>query len=255
MKTVITHFYNEEYLLPRWLEHHKKIFDFGVLIDYGSTDNSRAICHEICPHWQVFQSAYGYFDAIDCDKEVMFYERQIQGWRIALNTTEFLMTKDIDAMTPLWGARMQWFIPCIRFTKWDPTGSLDPNKPLWEQITTGVNYNSNPVACSRSLHNFNDIDYKMADGSGSAAGRHFTKHNTEDMLIFHYAHCIVGEPMIKRRLQIQNMVSPRDRREQLGTHHYIDNQGLNLDRLNHMHSNYIAVGESDCSEYIKRVTI
>jgi len=255
MKTVITHFYNEEFLLPRWLEHHKKYFDFGVLIDYGSTDNSRAICHKICPHWQVFQSAYEYFDAKNCDAEVMFYERQFKGWRIALTVTEFLMAKDLNSFMPDIGARMQWFIPGIRFTKWDPEGTLDPNKPLWEQITTGVSYHTNPMAhhC-RSLHNFNDIDYTMTDGSGLAAGRHFIYPNTEDMLVFHYAHSIVGEQMLKRRLQVQHKVSPQNKKDNLGNHHYIDENGMDVDGLRTMHQNWVTNGESDCSEYIKRVT-
>ena len=34
--TIIAHFFNEEYLLPWWLNHHKKIFDYGILFDYSS---------------------------------------------------------------------------------------------------------------------------------------------------------------------------------------------------------------------------
>lgn len=47
--TVISHFYNEEYLLPWWLNHHKNIFDNGILINYGSTDKSVEIIKSICP--------------------------------------------------------------------------------------------------------------------------------------------------------------------------------------------------------------
>ncbi|MBJ3789276.1 glycosyltransferase family 2 protein, partial [Bacillus sp. OA1] len=43
-KTIISHFYNEEYLLPWWLMHHTKIFDHGILINRGSTDRSVEIC-------------------------------------------------------------------------------------------------------------------------------------------------------------------------------------------------------------------
>ena len=42
--TVISHFYNEEYLLPWWLAHHTKLFDHGILINKGSTDRSVEIC-------------------------------------------------------------------------------------------------------------------------------------------------------------------------------------------------------------------
>lgn len=245
MKTVITHFYNEEYLLPWWLEHHKKHFDFGILIDYHSTDRSVEICREICPNWQVVTSMHMYFDAAACDYEVMFYERQLQGWRIALTTTEFLVG-DVDKLTNNNPERQQHFIPGIRFTKWDPLGSLDRTRPLWEQINTGISYYDNPIAHQcRSLHNFNDLEYTV--------GRHYWPPSTEDALIFHYAHCIVGGPMIRRRLQVQHKISQRDKDNLNGNHHYIDNAGLNFNNLYHMHQEYISVGETDCSNLIAKV--
>ena len=39
-KIIFSHFYNEEFLLPFWLQHHKKIFDHGVLFDYDSSELS-----------------------------------------------------------------------------------------------------------------------------------------------------------------------------------------------------------------------
>ena len=32
MKVLISHFFNEEYMLPWWLKHHREIFDHGVLM-------------------------------------------------------------------------------------------------------------------------------------------------------------------------------------------------------------------------------
>lgn len=245
MRTVITHFYNEEYLLPRWLKHHKKYFDFGILIDYASTDNSVAICKEICPHWQIFPSGNADFDSSEADHEVMFYERQLTGWRIALTVTEFLVG-DLDKMMHTNPERSQWFIPGIRFTKWDPTGSFD-DRPLWEQQSIGVSYDTNPFAHQcRSLHNFNDIEY--------TPGRHFLPHNTTDALVLHYAHCIVGEPMMKRRLQIQHRMSMSDKEKGLGSHHFFDVNGLNAENLRIMHDQFISIGETDCSDYIRMVT-
>lgn len=246
MKTVITHFYNEEYLLPWWLEHHKKYFDFGVLIDYQSTDSSVEICKEICPHWQVVPSMHSQFDAAACDFEITFYERQLQGWRIALTTTEFLVG-NIDSLANNLQHKQQHFVPGIRFTKWDPLGTLDKSKPLWEQIKTGINYYDNPVAHQcRSFHNFADIEYPV--------GRHYWPPSTEECIIFHYAHCIVGSPMIKRRLQIQHRVSNRDKNDLNGNHHYVDHTGLTFNKLYLMHQEYIAVGETDCSDLIAKVT-
>lgn len=245
MKTVITHFYNEEYLLPWWLNHHKKYFDFGILINYGSTDCSVEICQSICPHWQIVNSMHEYFDAANCDHEVMFYERQLPGWRIALTTTEFLVGNVTGLMTDT-TERVQHIIPGIRFTAWDPQGSLDPNKKLWDQIRTGINYKLNHIAHQgRSLHNFNDIEYTL--------GRHYWPATTENAMIFHYAHCLIGAPMLKRRLQIQNKVSLRDKDQGLGNHHYINHQGMDLASLEYMHKSWIAVGETDCSDLMANV--
>lgn len=247
MKTIITHFYNEEYLLPWWLEHHKKYFDFGVLIDYASTDNSVNIIKEICPHWQVVPSIYREFDSSLQNEEIIFYESQLTGWRIALTVTEFIVGNLNKLMHTLEG-RHQWLIPGIRFTSWDPYGKLNKDEPLWNQIKTGISYYDNPIAHQcRSLHNFNDIKYEP--------GRHFLPNNTTEAFIFHYAHCIIGEEMVKRRLQIQNKISVNDRSQGLGTHHYYDEYGMDLVKLEQMHKEWISIGETDCSDIIKKFTV
>ena len=91
MKTIISHFYNEEYLLPWWLNHHKKYFDYGLMINYASTDRSVEIINKICPDWKVVDSVNKEFAAKDCDEEVEHYEKRISGWKICLNITEFLV--------------------------------------------------------------------------------------------------------------------------------------------------------------------
>lgn len=244
-RTILTHFYNEEYLLPWWLEHHKKMFDFGVMIDYGSTDNSVAIIKEICPHWQVLPSRFEYFDAGNCDEEVMFYERQISGWRIALTTTEFLVG-DLGGLTMNNESREQWILPGVQFTGWDPSGSLDKSQPLWEQITLGTTYHTLLGRTPRSLHNFNDIQYSQ--------GRHFYGHTTDKAVIFHYAHAIVSPEMLKRRLQVQTKISPEDKISNKGWQHHFGNLGLTEERLEHMVKGLHFVGAEDCSWLIRTLT-
>ena len=91
--TVISHIFNEEYILPWWLEHHKKIFDHGIIIDYASTDRSLEIIKEICPTWEVVQSKNAEFNAMAVDVEVLEYERKIEfepktkSARVAVNFT------------------------------------------------------------------------------------------------------------------------------------------------------------------------
>lgn len=233
MKTVITHFYNEEYLLPWWLEHHKKYFDFGILIDYNSTDNSVAICKEICPNWAVVPSGNPDFDSVNCDLEVLHYESQIQGWRIALTTTEFLVG-DVSKLMNDNEERQQVLIRQLRFVEWDPHGTLDRNKPLWDQLKMGISYKPgvklNDVYC-RSLHNFNDVFY----GPGRHWGGPTVDNYTTDAFVFHYGNAIVGYPMIRRRLQVQDRISARDREANIGYQHYMDSKGMDLRKLYEYH--------------------
>ena len=98
MRSVICHFYNEEYLLPWWLMHHREMFDHGVMIDNGSTDRSADLCRELVPHWRLVRGRGHKFAAIPQDFEVMQYESELPGWKIALNVTEFLIAPHLDLL-------------------------------------------------------------------------------------------------------------------------------------------------------------
>lgn len=248
MRTVITHFYNEEYLLPWWLEHHKKYFDHGILIDYNSTDRSVEICRDICPNWKIVPSMNKEFGAVVCDKEVEYYERQVTGWRIALTITEFLLG-DLDRLAHDRQERTQYKIPKIRFTAWDLAGKLDKNKLLWEQIKTGVPYTDHKNSHSpRSLHNFNDMVYERT-------GRHFDNadYNTEDLVIFYYAYSIIGPEMLKRKLQIQKRMPEGEIFwGELGWQHTNHGKGLDVSSAKHLHDTNFNIGSVDCTDIIDR---
>lgn len=248
MRTVITHFYNEEYLLPWWLEHHKKIFDFGILIDYASTDRSLEICKEICPHWQILQSPNEKFGYATNDKEVEFCERQLSGWRIALTLTEFLVG-DVNKLMHNEPHDSQYSLPMIIFASYNPSGTLDYSKPLWEQCTTGLPYTHFEIAqMSRSLHNFNYMVYQP--------GRHFWPHTTEDAAIFKFSNCLIGKGMINRRLQIQHRVSDDDLKSGIADQHvYHKGGGLTYENLKLFYDEHItSAGIMDCTELIKKFT-
>jgi len=107
---LITHFYNEEILLPYWIRHHASMFDHAILIDYRSTDSSRKIIEDLAPStWRVvstqaprftvefegYQSA-SLFTASQCDSEVAEWELKYPNdWHIALTVTEFLVAKNL----------------------------------------------------------------------------------------------------------------------------------------------------------------
>lgn len=99
MRVIVSHFYNEEYLLPWWLSHHSKMFDHGVLINNHSTDRSVEICRQMVPTWDIVTSENTRFEAILCDFEVMKHEARFPGaWKIALTTTEFIKSANLEAL-------------------------------------------------------------------------------------------------------------------------------------------------------------
>ena len=245
MKTIITHFYNEEYLLPWWLEHHKKYFDFGILIDYDSTDRSVEICKDICPTWQVVKSVNKEFGAWQIDAEVMAYERQFEGWRVALNTTEFLVG-NLDELMHDRNQRTQYLIPSISFFDWNPEGTLDHSIPLWKQKRHGVPYKIDfMMRRARSLHNFSDIQYD--------AGRHYPKYNCDSALVFHYANCISSPEMVQRRLQIQTRIPKPDIDRDMGHQHHNHGKGMDLNSLKEFNEKE-QPKVKDCINFIEHYT-
>lgn len=140
-RVVISHFFNEAYLLPWWLKHHREIFDHGVLIDYASTDNSVEICRELVPHWEVVPSENVSFAAIMCDFEVMKHESRFPGaWKLVLNTTEFFVAPGLEKMErllvqhDLTGVRL----PGAVMVDIQPNIEPDSSKPLVEQKASGI---------------------------------------------------------------------------------------------------------------------
>jgi hypothetical protein len=212
MRTVICHFFNEEYLLPWWLAHHRLVFNHGIMIDYNSTDNSRAIIRRFCPQWEIHMTRNTYFDSADIDREVEEFEQTCASWRMALNVTEFLYGNfdQLDRVV----APTQHFIGNYVFV--DPVGhtSLFYHRPLHEQITFGYYETDKDAAlklnfgfrASRSLHNF-AVRYP------EKGGRHWRKQPTlRDLAIFYYGFALTNDKGIARKLQIQNKMSPAERR-------------------------------------------
>lgn len=218
MRTVISHFYNEEYLLPWWLNHHKDIFDTGILINYGSTDKSVDIIKSICPNWTIIDSKYSEFDASNCDLEVMDIEKNIDGYKIALNTTEFLIG-NISSMTEM----PQYLIPVYPMIDSIQNEFVEPdiNLPLVTQRFNGININRGEVFFnirkSRSYHSIK-IQYPT--------GRHFNSININDVYILWYGYSPFTTAFINRKLQIQNKMSTRDKEAKLGREHIVDKKQL-----------------------------
>lgn len=207
MRTVICHFFNEEFLLPWWLNHHKKIFDHGIMIDYASTDRSAEIIKEICPTWEIHQSRNKFFDSAEIDREVEDYEATCTGWRMALNVTEFLYgnVQQLDRIK----RKRQVFVGNFVFVAPESNPLFTHERPLHEQVTVGYFENDRlsierllyGARASRSLHNF-AISYPPQ------GGRHFIETPTfKDLAIFYFGYAALSKAFIERKVQIKGKMS------------------------------------------------
>jgi hypothetical protein len=237
--TVVSHFFNEEYLLPWWLLHHREIFDHGILLDYGSTDRSVEICRELVPTWEVRPSRNAQFSASAVDLEVMDVERELSGWKIALNTTEFFCCSDVDRLLrdlsrqPVSGAYIRGVVMADRPETKDLP--LSPSLPLVAQRTDGYYESDFPtgaggsIARSRLLH-------RRADGAYNV-GRHtsfryrIVRHPCEALVLW-YAFSPWTPETVARKVQIQQRIPSLDKSGRggaavFGTQHLVDATQLN----------------------------
>lgn len=209
-KTVLCHFYNEEYLLPWWLHHHRQIFDHGVMINYASTDSSCEIIRKICPNWDIIDSANKDFEPFGVDYEIMRIEKKIPGWKTCLNITEFLVG-DYSILNKA-EENTQFIAPVFTFIDTDRETIPDYSKPIWQQKTHGFSWKDAINERSpRSIHNF-DFEY-------SVPGRHCASHNTEKLAIFYFGWCPFTKELLNRKLQIQHRLPASARAARMGTHH------------------------------------
>ncbi|ARF11771.1 glycosyltransferase family 2 [Klosneuvirus KNV1] len=93
--TLFAHILNEEILLPSWLNHHKKLFSHGVIMDCGSTDKSIQIINDICPTWEIIQLTNDEIKSMDIQK-IEDMESKTDGWKCALNVSEYLIIDDLN---------------------------------------------------------------------------------------------------------------------------------------------------------------
>ncbi|MBH0349732.1 glycosyltransferase family 2 protein [Bacillus cereus] len=225
--TVISHFYNEEYLLPWWLAHHTKLFDHGILINKGSTDRSVEICKKFAPHWEVRDSVNPEFDAYATDHEVMRIEQEVKGWKMILNTTEFLCVQDKNqfwkSLNEL-GGRMYWLEGLVMVD--DPNYNypeLNFGLPLMKQRFHGYLPEEWRLwRRGRFIHNHEHGSYTV--------GRHLSAHES---MIYPPLACILwfgfspwNDAMRKRKLQIGPTLSEASKHGGMGTHHIVTPERL-----------------------------
>lgn len=235
---LITHFYNEEFMLPYWIQHHAPMFDHVVLINYNTTDKSVDIIRQTAPAgWKVVSAANpNSFGAIAVDADVMKVEREHPNyWHIALTCTEFLVHPDFRAsmarIDPKTGERA-----VIRFrglwmvgdedSPLTPFGSLPMQRSVFTDNYVGGNcwgHLSCPI--NRFMHTgLNQSPYTGQPGTYHyGGGRHglYTKEvikYVDTGVIMKYLWTPWPEQK-KRKMQVGARVPQSDRAAGMGGHH------------------------------------
>jgi hypothetical protein len=231
-RTLISHFYNEEYLLPWFCKHHAPMFDHGIMVDYASTDRSREIIQELCPNWEIRPSRNEYCISPGVEEEIMEIEAEVDGWRICLNTTEFLTGNYdyLDEQAAL--GNPQILLQSLTFLDTKKNRSFDPDTPLHDQIKFGSWWRDSPhLRNCRSIHSY-PVSY--------CAGKHWwssdsaicvgdkilqrsANPDTEDLIIFYYGWAPFNDLAIARKIGMGVKFPPH---AAMGRHHVTDRKTL-----------------------------
>jgi hypothetical protein len=229
--TLITHIYNEEFLLPFFIAHHIDKFDEVFVIDYKSTDRSLEIIQDLAPKWHIIESRTLNMDPVELDKHVMSIEEKIVGPRIALTVTEFLLGDPSSV-------KGQVIIPSISLVNRENDEPFTIDLPFHEQRKFGIwiepisrfesklmrndTIKSHTASfldrgmTARSIHDF-PITY--------TTGRHLEASFETSLLIYRVTNCFVNQEMFERRLQIQHKLDRSKPEDFLVSH---TNFGLGL---------------------------
>jgi hypothetical protein len=206
--TLLCHFYNEEYLLPFWLKHHRSMFSHGIMIDYHSTDRSKQIIKELCPTWEIRTSRNQNFKADMVDNEVMDIEKEINGYKMTLNVTEFLIaSKPFERNDANKCFRIESYIVIPNSTYSEPENEIQ-----FIQHIDKLAYQSERGY--RSFHSYPHGNYTL--------GRHASRHAVEEIPSLFIVWCGFypwNEKTIKRKLQIKDNIPEEDKRVGNGYQH------------------------------------
>jgi hypothetical protein len=229
--TVISHFYNEEDYLPIWLRRHARLFDHGILIDYHSTDRSREIIRDLVPAWEVVSTSNNSFETHAIDREVMEVERRVEGWKVALNVTEFLITDDLKAVIGAFEKEhpaFQGFVAsgCLILEspeQKDQQTTLQDR--IWEQYHFGVapsdphGIDPIPIQRARLIHKARDGCY--------GPGRHTNGVSSlvRPLYLFWYGWCPLRLKK-SRNGQMRSRIPPENLSRGWGSHHVLDDNQI-----------------------------
>ncbi len=232
MRTVICHFFNEAYLLPWWLKHHLALFDYGIMIDHGSTDSSAEIVRELAPHWRLVRSRLTRFDAYLTDFEVMSYEQELPGWKMALNVTEFVMPVvplDVIELELTRLGRVGCAASGMLVVDHQPEvlPSINLSLPLQKHWGVDDNAELQPnlrVARGLPLYPYRNRFFHRSAVGMYYPGRHKSFHPDSefrllDLMVFYFGYAPWNENVLRRKTQIAAKLNPEDLQRGWGAQH------------------------------------
>ena len=260
-KTVIMHFYNEAKMLKWWLPHHIDLFDEGILINHSSTDLSVDICRSLAPHWRVVDSKLTDFKATDNDLEVMMHEAKVDGWKMVLNASEFLvcgqnrLNKTLSSLESDNKKCLQTRGAIMVDNK--PGQLASERRSLVQQKCYGYFEDSNAYfgrhfssICNLYYHYY-QIKFNRRNGrKGSRnriihshltgnyeVGRHATRHKIESfepLYTFWYGFSPWNRDMISRKQQFSHRIPEEDFKNKRGFHHFWSEAKLQEEYQKHL---------------------
>lgn len=218
------------------------MFDRAIIIDYASTDGTVEVLKKYAPStWRVVSSRNSEFNAEECDREVMEFEKSLLGWKIALNATEFLVFPEMRNVLKNLKARSKNAVRISGYAMVDPSDlhheALDIEESLWSKYHFGVpeheiglTYPPSEASkiVGRLMHSNTTGQYSI--------GRH-AWHKDDGELprsvasILWYGFSPWSPQLVSRKTQIRSRVPKKDLLAGRGTHHY-DRIDL-IDKLRH----------------------
>lgn len=205
--TLISHIYNEEYLLPFWLNHHKGIFDNLIIIDHRCTDNSLQICRDLWPNCKIIKSKTTSFSAHETDLEVMEIEKTISGIKVALNVTEFMVVNGVspfDKETS--NIKIKDMFLKMPGNHCYSVVAISPYSNVNYEVNTNLELYKNLLCQNFKFHKDRGHRYIHSYSHGNyGTGRHDTGNpqtHTDELHILWFGYYPMNDKLLKRKLQI-----------------------------------------------------
>ena len=228
---LVSHVFNESYLLPSWIKHHREMFDRALIIDNASTDETVEVIRKLAPSsWRVVSSRNSKYDAEECDREVMEFEEQLPGWKITLGTTEFLVFPEMRSVLKNLETRSKSAVRISGYAMVDPSDLhqevLDFDETLWSKYHIGVpeheiDMSYPPSETSRPVGR---LMHSNATGRYSV-GRHAWHTDNGELprsiaSILWYGFSPWSPQLVSRKTQILGTLTQKDLLVGRGTHHF-----------------------------------